>query len=256
MTTTLDDFLGGCLRVHQPAKGYRAGVDPVMLAASVPAKAGESVLELGIGVGVASLCLAHRVEGVHITGVEVQPEYASLARRNAEENNLPITVVEGDLTALSPELRQMQFDHVIANPPYFDRSESSPSPIDGREIAMGEGTDLATWVKVASKRVAPKGYAHFIHRAERLDDLLRAFSLYFGAIEVFPICPRVDRDAQLVIIRGRKGAKGKLKLNFPIVMHAGAEHLADGEDYFPEINAVLRDGAGLAAFGTAKIDTN
>lgn len=255
MTTTLDDFLGGRLRVLQPAKGYRAGIDPVLLAASVPAQRGETVLELGLGVGVASLCLARRVEGLEITGVEVQPDYAALARRNVEENNLSITVVDGDITALSPELRQMQFDHVIANPPYFDRTASSPSPVEGRETAMGEGAELATWVKVASKRLAPKGYAHFIHRAERLADVLKEFSHYFGAIEVFPICPRIDRDAQLVIVRGRKGAKGKLKLHFPIIMHAGAEHTKDCEDYTHEINNVLREGQGMIAFGTHKIDT-
>ena len=77
--TTNDLFLGGKVTALQPAKGYRAGIDAVLLAASVPAKAGETVLELGCGVGVASLCLAARVEGVEITGVELQPEYAALA---------------------------------------------------------------------------------------------------------------------------------------------------------------------------------
>jgi tRNA1Val (adenine37-N6)-methyltransferase len=45
--TTFDAFLGGRITLEQPTKGYRAGVDPVLLAASVPARAGQSVLELG-----------------------------------------------------------------------------------------------------------------------------------------------------------------------------------------------------------------
>ena len=52
-----DDFLGGKLRVKQPKKGYRAGIDPVLLAASVNAHIGDNILDLGCGVGVASLCL-------------------------------------------------------------------------------------------------------------------------------------------------------------------------------------------------------
>ncbi|MEY2961347.1 MAG: hypothetical protein RLZ60_1177, partial [Pseudomonadota bacterium] len=52
-----DNFLNGKVRVWQPINGYRAGVDPVLLAAAVPAKSGQTVLELGCGVGTASLCL-------------------------------------------------------------------------------------------------------------------------------------------------------------------------------------------------------
>jgi len=81
-----DQFLGGRLTVAQPKTGYRAGVDPVLLAASVPAGRGESVLELGCGVGVASLCLAARVPGLKITGVEIQPDAAILDAQNAKHN--------------------------------------------------------------------------------------------------------------------------------------------------------------------------
>ena len=76
-----DGFLGGRLAIWQPRVGYRAAMDPVLLAAAVAARAGESVLELGCGVGVASLCLGSRVPGLALTGLELQPAYARLARR-------------------------------------------------------------------------------------------------------------------------------------------------------------------------------
>ena len=68
-TLTDDAFLGGQLRLFQPAQGYRAGMDAVLLAAAVPAEAGQRVLDLGCGAGTAGLCLAKRVDAVALTGV-------------------------------------------------------------------------------------------------------------------------------------------------------------------------------------------
>ena len=46
--TTTDLFLGGKVTAIQPAKGYRAGVDAVLLAASVPANMATLSLNLGV----------------------------------------------------------------------------------------------------------------------------------------------------------------------------------------------------------------
>ena len=113
-----DGFLGGRLRIAQPVRGYRAGADAVMLAAACPARPGESVLELGCGAGVALLCLGARVPGLALTGLELQPAYAALARRNAAANGIAARVAEGDLAHMPALLRGESFDHVIANPPY------------------------------------------------------------------------------------------------------------------------------------------
>ena len=164
-----DAFLGGRLHLLQPRHGYRAGVDPVLLAASVPAQSGQTVLELGCGVGAAILCLSARIDGLRLTGVEKQPDIAELARRNGGDR---LEVITADLRDMPLDLRQRQFDHVIANPPYFDRATGNAASDQGRETAMGEATPLSIWLKVAAKRVAPKGYVTFIHHAERLGDLL------------------------------------------------------------------------------------
>ena len=239
---THDAFLGGMLRLWQPRSGYRAGVDPVLLAASVPAVAGQRVLELGCGVGTAILCLGARVPGLMLTGVELQADYAALAARNGGD---ALEVVTADLTAMPLHLRERQFDHVLANPPYFDRAASIKSGDPLREAALGETTPLRDWVSVAGKRLAPKGMAHFIHRIERLPDLIRALPADLGSIEVLPIAPRAGRDAKLVILRARKGGRGAFKLHNTFIMHAGAEHLKDGDSFVPRARAVLRYGAAL-----------
>lgn len=242
-----DLFLGGRLRLSQPKYGYRAAADPVLLAAACPAKAGQSVLELGCGVGVASLCLASRVAGVKLSGLELQPAYAELARMNAQATGLPFEVHEGDLTFMPLALRG-SFDHVIANPPYFTAQGGTAARDMGRETAQREDTPLADWVLAARKRLHPGGYLTMINSADRLADILAACE-GFGAIAVLPIASREGRAANRVIVQARKSAKGAFRLLAPLIMHDGAQHNGDRESYTPEVKAILRDGAALAAFG-------
>ncbi len=234
------------MQLWQPAKGYRAGVDPVLLAAAVPARAGEAVLELGCGAGQALLCLAARVPDLHLAGIELQPPYAELARRNAVENGQAIEVFEADLSALPQVLKQRQFQHVIANPPYYKPGAHSLARDAGRQVALGEGTPLADWITTAARRLAPKGYLHMIQRADRLPDMLAACSGCLGSMEVLPLAPRADRAAELVILRARKGGRADFRLFAPLILHEGAKHERDGDSYRPQIRAVLRDGAALS----------
>ncbi len=239
--TTRDQFLGGRLTITQPAKGYRAGVDAVFLAAAVTALPGQSVLELGCGVGVASLCLQARVGDLDLIGLEVQPEYATLARQNALLNGLSMGVVTGDLTDTPSDLRARQFDHVLANPPYYQRARGTASPKVGRETALGETAPLRTWVDAAVRRMRPKGHMTMIQKADRLPDLIAACDSRLGDLSVLPLVPRSGRAAELVILRARKGAGGAFRLLSPKILHIGDRHRIDGDSYVAEISAILRN---------------
>ena len=245
MTSTLDAdlthdaFLGGRLHLWQPRLGYRAGVDPVLLAASVPAQAGQSVLDLGCGVGTAALCLGARVEGLDLMGVERQAEYAALAQRNG------LDTFSADLTDLPEVLKARSFDHVLANPPFFDRGAGREAEDSGREGGRGAGTPVAAWIAAAARRLRHKGSLHMIHRAERVPDLLAGATGRLGSPEIWPLCPRVGKAAELVIFRARKNGRAEFRLHFPIILHEGTRHERDAESYTPEIQAVLRAGGAL-----------
>lgn len=248
---SIDAFLGGLVQIAQPLNGYRAGVDPVLLAACVPAKAGDTVLELGCGGGVASLCLGQRVTGLSLTGVEVQADYADLAQQNAVRNGITFTVHTADINTLPATVKAQRFDHVIANPPYYDRARSVPALNEGRETGLGGSTPLAKWVSVASKRLAPKGLLHFVQRADRLPELMATIHQYLGSIELQPLYARSGRDAHLVLIRAKKEGRADFRLHAPIVMHQGAEHGENDKNYNEIIEAVLRHGAALS-FGNSR----
>lgn len=240
-----DKFIGGRVMIWQPLDGYRAAIDPVLLAAACPAKPGQGVLELGCGAGVASLCLGRRVADLGLTGLEVQPGYADLARRNGRENDLPFDVYEGDLTRMPKDLRARSFDQVIANPPYYPPGRGTPAADPGREHAQREATPLSDWIAAGYRRLQPGGWFTVIQEAERLADLLSAMATGGGAISVLPIAPRRERAAVRVIVRARKGAKGPLRLLAPFILHEAAQHLRDGIDATAEASAVLRDGREL-----------
>lgn len=235
---THDAFLGGRLHIYQPRKGYRAGTDPVMLAASVDAKAGQSVLELGCGVGTAALCLHARIPGLTLTGVEVQPSYATLAERNVTAAQAKMTVVCADLRRLPADLRQLRFDHVMMNPPYFDRDKGHASTDTGRDIALGGETPLADWLDIGIRRLAPKGYLTIIQKMDRLPEVIAALSGRLGSVVVRPIAPRPDAPANLFLLQARQEGRAPFQMSAPVIMHAD-----DG--YSAEVEDVLRNGAKL-----------
>lgn len=240
---TRDAFLNGKVMAWQPEHGYRAATDPVLLAASVPARPGATVLELGCGVGVASLCLSARVADLVLTGVELQPFYAALARRNAAENAVKMSVIEADLAALPAELRTLTFDHVIANPPYYSAVGLAASNA-GRDLALRENTPLRTWIDIALRRCRDGGHVSMIHLTERLPDLLAGFAGRASCI-VLPLSARAQRPARRVIVQARKGGRAPFVLLPPLVIHEGPVHPGDGEHFSRTIRGVMRDSNAL-----------
>ena len=106
-------------------------------------------------------------------------------------------------------------------------------------------TPLAAWIGAATRRLKPKGMASFIQSAERLPELLSAMAAHLGSLVLQPVCPREGREANLVILQGRKTGRGAFRLLTPVVLHDGPEHLADGDDYSAHVSEVLREGAPL-----------
>lgn len=243
---TEDRLLGGRVRLCQPRMGYRAATDPVLLAAAVPACPGETVLDLGCGAGAVALCLAARGHGLRLAGLEIDPSYAALARRNAALNGAALEVFEGDIAAPPQALRALSFDHVALNPP-FHAADAMASPHAPRDRANRLGPDgIGTWVGAALTRTRPRGRVTLICRTERLPGILAALDGPAGEIVIKPLVPRIGRDAKRVIVAARKGARGPLRLAAPLVLHDGPAHAGDHDDFTAEARAILRDGAALA----------
>ncbi len=231
------------MRLAQAERGYRVAIDPVLLAAAIPAKEGDVVLDLGCGVGAAGLCLARRVGGCRVLGVDMDPRAVSLARENIEANDFAdrMEIVEADLLRLPKTLKPGSFDHAMANPPHLAASSAQPSPRASRARAMVEGeATLADWIAAALRLLRTKGSLTMIHRADRLDELLAHLHGKAGGVVVFPLWPMRGRPAKRVIVQATKGSRSPAVLAPGLVLHR------DGGLYSRAAESILRRGVGLA----------
>ena len=241
MTLTRDAFLGGRLTLEQPAAGFRAGLDSVMLAAAVPARVGEAVLELGTGAGAAALCLLARVEGIHLTGLELQPALAALAASNAHANNLHDRAhfIAADIASPPETLRPNSFDHVMMNPPFFVEGRDDAPPDAARATAhIADAEALARWTKCARIYLRAKGTLTAILPADRLPDMLAALEKGFGGIAVTPLWPDAATPAKRLIVAAKRDSRAPFTLKPGLVLHENGSNT-------PAAEAILRGGAAL-----------
>ena len=243
---TLGTLLNGRVRYRQFCDGYRTGLEPVLMAACVPARAGQYVLEGGCGAGAGLLCLATRVRGIHGIGLECDSHTVTLGRANVSDNGFDairivhatLPVMPGDPQLSGPGVRRI--DHAFANPPWHDHA-STPSPMPRRDRARRlPRAGLAQWVGSLSAQLRHHGTLTLAVPATLLDHAISSMGdSHLGDVTVFPCWPRQGVAAKIVLIRGRMGSRTPARLLPGIVLHH-----SDGT-FTQEACAVLRDGQPL-----------
>lgn len=235
-------LLGGRVLLKQPQQGFKASSDAVFLAASIPAKSGDRVLDVGCGIGTATLCLLARVPGTHVVGLEVHRESYDYARENAVLNHWDDRFDPrlGDIFA--PDACGENFDHVLSNPPYYHPSNHTAPTDGGKSQAHMETTgDLESWVRYCCRRTKSRGTVTFVFTTTRLHELMALMGAYgVGSLRLYPLWSKAGIPAKRFLLQGIKGGKAPFVLCPGLIVHE-----QDGS-HTPEAAAILRGGAGVS----------
>ena len=237
-----DRFLGKKLEILQPKKGFRAGIDSVLLGASV-VRGVKKLADFGAGVGVASFCALKNNAGLSATLIENNLDMLELAKENIVKNGFEgrSETLELDLTSQGKVrqiagLKNNYFDCIIANPPFFDMAKGSLAKGKARADARQmDFENLEKWVKTAASCAASGGEVIFIFHVSGFLPLLNAFEGRFGNIDILPIISKEGQDAKRFLLRGIKGSKAPLKIKSPLVLHA-----KEGREFLPQVEAIFR----------------
>lgn len=242
IVVTENALLGGRVRLRQPEKGYRAGMDAALLAAAVSARPGERIVEAGCGAGAVLTQIAARCPGVALTGLERDPVAAGLARENAALNGLGerMAIVTGDVATGFRALDLPPFDWAISNPPFFDDETALRAPAADKRGAWIADDGLAAWTGFLLKAVREGGRIVMVHRADRLADILGLLGDKAGSFAIRPVHAFADEPAKRVLVQAIRIGRAPLRLLPPLVLHdrSGAKHT-------PEAEAILRGEAAL-----------
>ena len=209
---TIDPFMDGRLRVIQSKTGYRFSIDAVLLSDFVTIKKNDIVADLGTGCGVIPLSLLISNPVIrHIYCIEIQPELACQAVRNARLNDLEnkMSVILGDMKDLP--LPPCSVDVVVCNPPYRKKESGRINPDKQRAIARHEiHASLDDIINASKYLLGTKGRLSLIYPAERLSDLIEKLRhAGFEPKKLRVIYPDMQADAKLILMeswfRGKKG---------------------------------------------------
>ena len=246
-SVTRDAFLGGRLTLSQPGRGFRAGLDSVLLGAAV-AEGRKTLLDMGCGVGTAGFVAMTHNAGMAATLADRNPDMVALAEINAAENGFAdrARMIIADVAGKGAKrhaagLADNLYDSVIANPPFFDDAGGTLATDPGRAGARHmDAAALDLWIKTAAGAAAPGGEVIFIYPAQGLSPLLAGFTQRFGAVTILPLTPRAGEAANRVLLRGVKGSRAPLTL-----LASRALHEAETRAFRPEFDAIFRGSARL-----------
>jgi len=232
---TIDAFHRGRFFLVQPAgRGHRAGMDAMMLAAAVPSGFDGRLADFGAGAGAAGLAVLSRCPKAGAVLVEHAEEMAAFAAATlGHPGNAHLgdraSVLRADVALTGAERRHAgladrSFDFVVMNPPFnAAQDRASPDSLRRQAHVMEDGL-LESWLRSAAAVLKPQGGMAVIARPEQVRPILDALEGRFGSAGMIAVHPRPNTAAIRIVVRARRGARGKLSILPPLFMHERAGH--------------------------------
>jgi len=221
MKERIDD-IGGGLQVIQRTDYFAFGTDAVLLSQFVSIYNKDRVIDLGSGTGLIPFMLLQRKKTCTIVALELQPALVELCQRSVNLNNLEhiVQVVQGDIRRVRELFAPESFDLVTSNPPYMPVSGSMLNALEPIAIARHElCCQLEDVVGAFAWLVRFGGKVALVHRPHRLGDILCLFRKHnLEPKRIQMVHPRLDREANIILVEAEKGAKPGLITLPPLIL--------------------------------------
>jgi tRNA1(Val) A37 N6-methylase TrmN6 len=243
---TKDSFHRGGFEIVQPKDGHRAGLDCLLLGASLPKNPVGMLADLGAGCGAAGLAALNLSRDIDLVGIELNDimfnflqrsiDLPSNARFKSRVKTRQADVTKSGTARLEQGLEDNAFDYVIMNPPYNTENHRPPADsLKAEAYMMGDG-GLDAWFRTAAAILKPGGTFSLVYRTENIASILACSQGRFGNLELMPIHSKANEVAKRVLVRSVRGSRGPLTILPGFVIHnqdgsftPQAEAIFDGE---------------------------
>jgi tRNA1Val (adenine37-N6)-methyltransferase len=244
---TVDEILGGRLRIIQKKKGYRFSLDALLLAHFAALREGDDLIDLGTGSGIIALILAQRFCCVRVLGIDIQEGIVAMAKRSVLLNGLEgrVEIRQGDICRPESLCGPQSFSAAVFNPPYRRLRSGRTNPNSEKAVARHEiaGT-AADFLAAAVYALQPDGRMYVIYPAVRMVELIaRMRECRIEPKRLRLVHSRSGGSGAFVLVEGVKGGREQLNVLPPLFIYAEAG------GYTLEMTEIFRDLSFSGAHG-------
>lgn len=222
----IDDLQCKGLKIIQNEKGFCFGIDSVLLSEyAKEIKKDSIIVDIGTGTGIIGILLCGKAEPKKVYGIEVQEDVADMANRSIKLNDLEdkFKVINADIKNVIKDniIEKNTVDVITINPPYKEKNTGVINEADSKIISRHETTaTLSDFIEISSKLLKDRGSIYIVHKTERLVDIISKMREYkLEPKRIRFIHPKEGADANLVLIKGIKGANKFLKIDKPLYVY-------------------------------------
>lgn len=217
------DAVNEKITLIQKKDGLTFGTDAFLLAAFIKSAPRAKAVEFGTGTGIISLLLAARERVAHISALEIQEDFALLARRNVELNGFceKIDILHSDATAINASELGGEVDIIFSNPPYMKTESGKRNDSDYKYIARHEVCGSIDDFCAAAFRILKHGGKFYaVWRPDRLTDIVHALRKNRLEPKIMTFVHADNKSpASMVLISATKGGASGMTLTAPLVLY-------------------------------------
>ncbi len=236
---TVDEILGGRLRIIQKRRGYRFSIDSLLLAHFVSPREGDDLLDLGTGSGILALIMAGRYRCGKVLGIEIQAGLAAMARRSADMNGLSgrVEILLADVRHPETICPPGSFDAALFNPPYRRLRSGRTNPDPEKAVARHEiKGGAADFLAAAAHALREGGRVYTIYPAMRMVELFcRMRTCGIEPKKLRTVHSRPGGAGIFTLVEGVKGGREELAVLPPLFIYE------ERGGYSAQMTAIFRE---------------